>query len=286
MEKLAKQYEVLQWASLFLEKNNSEQKIAEILLQHHLNVSRTEFYMMMQDPIEQSIVDQFKRDIHKHVETRVPIQHLTGYEYFYGRKFIVNEDTLIPRPETEELVQHVINSVDEQASDIRIVDVGTGSGIIAITLALELPNATIYATDISAQALRVAEENAIQLNASVEFMQGNYLQPIIDEQISVDYLVSNPPYIAKNERAIMSRTVKDFDPEIALFAEENGLASYKEIIDMTTKIKSKVKRLAFEIGYQQASSVSSLIKDKYPQGDIEVIQDINNNDRIVTVKLF
>src|SRR5690625_1641108 len=110
MTKQMKQFEVLNWASLFLKKNNCEPKIAEILLLHYLQVTKSKFYLNMHDVVEDHIIDRFKKDIIRHVRTGVPVQHLTGYEYFYGRKFIVNEHVLIPRPETEELVQHVIRA--------------------------------------------------------------------------------------------------------------------------------------------------------------------------------
>src|SRR5690625_2736585 len=177
MKKNKKQFEVLQWASLFLEKNNCEQAIAEILLQHHLAVSRAQFYMMMQEPIPEQIMERFQADIQAHVDTGIPVQHLTGYEYFYGRKFFVNEHTLIPRPETEELVYHVIQVVKKSVKKTActVVDVGTGSGVIAISLALELENAQVFATDISKKALRMAKKNAKHLGAQVSFMHGDFL---------------------------------------------------------------------------------------------------------------
>src|SRR5690625_3335866 len=169
MTKLMKQYEVLHWASLFLKKNNCEEQVAKVLLQHHLAVTRSEFYMMMQDTIPAPIIEKFKADIKKHAQTGIPVQHLIGYEFFYGRKFKVNKHVLIPRPETEELVQQVIEAGKNYPQDkpLTIVDVGTGSGVIAITLALEIPQAQIYAIDISKKALQIAEHNAKQLQANI-----------------------------------------------------------------------------------------------------------------------
>ena len=279
---MKKQYEVLQWASLFLEKHNCEPTIAEILLQHYLHVSRSKFYMMMQDPVPDEIIAQFTRDIKTHVQTGVPVQHLTGYEFFYGRKFAVTENTLIPRPETEELVQHIIKMELDKPT---IIDIGTGSGVIAITLALEIPNATIYATDISEKALDIAKKNATELKADVTFVQGNFLKPIIEQNIQADIIVSNPPYIAKSDKGSMSRTVKDFDPELALFADENGLAAYQQILELSTKMAETPRIIAFEIGYQQGEAVCKLIKKNYPHSSVEIIQDINGKDRIVSAKL-
>lgn len=281
-----KQYEVLNWASSFLKEHNSEEAIAEILLLHYLDVNRSTFYMNMQETVSTEIIEKIKKDIHKHIQTGVPVQHLTGYEYFYGRKFYVNEHTLIPRPETEELVLHVI----EEAKKLKtkhpiIVDIGTGSGVIAVSLAKEMPHATVYATDISVEALSVAKKNAQKHQADVIFYQGDFLKPIRDHNISPDIIVSNPPYIAKVEQATMSRTVKDFDPGLALFAEENGLAAYEQITALSTKLSHSPQMIAYEIGYQQGKPVSKIIKNHYPQSQTSIIQDINNKDRIVSAKI-
>lgn len=284
---MTKQYEVLHWASLFLKEHNCEQGIAEILLQHHLQVTRSEFYMMMQEPVGEKIIDTFKRDVAKHVETGIPVQHLLGYEMFYGRKFSVNEHVLVPRPETEELVHCVIENEKKRLESERptIIDIGTGSGIIATTLALEIPEARIYATDISGQALQVATHNATQLGAEITFVEGDFLKPIIDQQIQADIIVSNPPYIAEAEKENLSKTVKDFDPSLALFADDHGLAAYKEIIKSSKKVIKENGIILFEIGFDQATQVSALIQETYPQSEVSVIQDINKNDRIIMAKL-
>lgn len=287
MNNNTKQFEVLQWASLFLEKNNCEQGVAEILLQHHLAVSRSQFYMMMQDAIPEQTIQRFKADIQAHVNTGIPVQHITGYEYFYGRQFLVNEHTLIPRPETEELVQHTINLAAHFSKEapLTIADIGTGSGVIGTTLALELPYAKVYATDISERALHVARKNTAKRNANVTYFQGDFLQPLVTNEIQVDIIVSNPPYIALTDEQELSRTVKDFDPHLSLFAEENGLAAYKKILQQSLHVIRPTGCLLFEIGYDQGEAVHALIKSAYPQSTVEIIQDINGRDRIVSVSL-
>jgi len=287
MKKILKLHEILNWASRFLKENQCEERIAEILLQHHLAVTNAEFYMMMQETIPESTVTTFTNDIKKHVETGVPVQHLTGYEMFYGRKFLVNEDVLIPRPETEELVQQVIEVAKSYPQEelLTIVDIGTGSGVIAITLALELSHAQIYATDISQEALQVAEINAKQLQADVHFLHGDYLQPLIDQGIYAGIIVSNPPYISKMEEPFISRTVKEFDPTIALFADENGLMSYRRILELSTNMVKSPDRIFFEIGHEQGKVVEMLIAKTYPQANVDIIKDINEHDRIVAAKL-
>lgn len=283
MEKEFRQHEVLRWASLFLEKYNRESRVAELLLQHFLNVSRTEFLTTMHNAVPEKITTKFQHAIKIHAETGVPIQHITGYETFYGRKFRVNQHTLIPRPETEELVQHVIESASKQP--LTIIDVGTGSGIIAITLALEISNSTVYATDISHEALVVARNNATSLGADVKFLQGDFLTPFIEQNKRADIIVSNPPYIARSEEADLSDTVKEFDPELALYAEENGLAAYKKIIASLPKTIKEDLHVFFEIGHNQGEAVQTLISSKFPTGNIQIIKDINKKDRIIKAEI-
>ncbi|WP_042221403.1 peptide chain release factor N(5)-glutamine methyltransferase [Oceanobacillus manasiensis] len=276
-----KQYEVLNWASLFLEESQREVGVAQLLLQHHLGKSRSQFYADMQEIVPEEIAASFAKDIKEHAQTGIPVQHLMGKESFYGREFVVTGDVLIPRPETEELVQHIIKSLPANAP-LTIVDVGTGSGIIAISLALELPHATVYATDISEEALAVARRNASLLDANVTFFQGNFLRPLEDVGISIDVLVSNPPYIARSEATTLSDTVKNFDPELALFAEEEGLAAYKEIVKQAKNVMKSDGRLAMEIGHTQAEAITSLITQEFPSYKVQTIKDINGKDRIIS----
>ncbi|MFD2629336.1 peptide chain release factor N(5)-glutamine methyltransferase [Oceanobacillus kapialis] len=279
-----KQYEVLQWASLFLEEHQREAGVAQILLQHHLGKGRAQFYADMQEKVPETLVERFERDIKEHARTGVPVQHLIGEEIFFDRSFKVTRDVLIPRPETEELVQHVIKNAPKEAP-ITIVDVGTGSGIIGITLALELPHATVYATDISPEALAIAKRNATELGAAVNFLQGNFLQPLQDADVKVDVLVSNPPYIARKEAASLSDTVKNFDPELALFADEEGLAAYKVITKQATAILRSGGSIAYEIGHEQAGEVTTIIKKEFPSSHVSTVKDINGKDRIITAAL-
>jgi release factor glutamine methyltransferase len=277
-----KLYEVQNWASLFLEKHNRESRVAEILIQHHLNISRSQYFMMMQDEIPKEKIQQIKMDIQRHAETGIPVQHIMGYEWFYGREFAVNEHVLIPRPETEELVQHVIQKVGNKP--LSIADIGTGSGIIATTLKLELPQTTVYASDISEKALEMAKGNAETLHAQINFFQGDFLQPFVEGNVPIDVLVSNPPYIAKSEEKRLSDTVKKFDPSLALFAEEEGLAAYRMIMDQVRKVPD-LKWIFLEIGHSQSNAVHQIIKSIFPKSTIQTIQDINGKDRIVSAQL-
>src|SRR5699024_7616184 len=160
----------------------------------------------------------FKKDIKKHVETGVPVQHLLGYEYFYGDKFTVNQHTLIPRPETEELVDLIIKTYPKDAN-FTIVDLGTGSGVIAITLAKHF-------------------NNALSHGVTIQFYEGDFLEPIIDRKIKIDLLISNPPYIDYADLPSLSDTVKEFDPHQALFATNKGLGAYELIMQQVLKLPS------------------------------------------------
>ncbi|HLR41096.1 MAG TPA: peptide chain release factor N(5)-glutamine methyltransferase [Virgibacillus sp.] len=286
MTQSMKQFEVLKWASLFLKKHHREPKVAELLLQHHLQVERSKFYMMMRDLVPPAVMTAFEKNVEKHALTGVPVQHLMGYETFYGRDFQVNEHVLIPRPETEELIEHILKTAGQQANEsLTIADIGTGSGIIAITLALELPQATVYATDISEEALSVARKNAASLQADIHFLQGDFLKPLINKNIQADIIVSNPPYIAKSDETNLSDTVKNFDPALALFADDNGLAAYQNIISAMPKVIKENSVTAFEIGHEQGPAVASLLTTTFPNSTVEIIQDINGKDRIVSARM-
>lgn len=278
-----KVYEVLTWASSFLEKHGRDPHIAKVLIEHHLQVDRNTFHMILRDEMKEEQYRAFMSDVKAHVETGIPVQHLVGYEYFYGRQFAVNEHVLIPRFETEELVYHLIQLIQSKYRDetVTIVDIGTGSSVIATTLALELSNAVVYATDISEAALRVATQNAADLGANVTFMQGSFLEPIIEANIHPQIIVSNPPYIAKAEIDELEDTVKNYDPHVALFAPNKGLAAYESIVDQSKRIPS-IERICMEIGYEQAKAVTNIVAKTYPAAQIETIVDMNGKDRIIS----
>ncbi|WP_414055429.1 peptide chain release factor N(5)-glutamine methyltransferase [Macrococcus equi] len=206
----------------------------------------------------------------------VPLAHITGFQLFYERKFMVTPDVLVPRNETEELVQLVIDKFQQRTS---FVDIGTGSGAIAVTLALEL-SALAYAVDISPDALRIARRNADALQADVTFFEGDLLTPLIAQGIKVDCLVSNPPYIAQSERPLMNDSALH-DPAIALFAEDEGLALYKRMIDSMQHILNSHALVAFEIGHAQGETLCAYINHHYPHLSPQIVQDINGLDRIL-----
>lgn len=283
-----KQYEVLRWASSFLEKHGRESSSAAILLQHHLQVTPAVFYLHMQEDIEKEVWHAFEKDIKKHAEIGIPVQHLIGKAPFFGRDFIVNEDVLIPRFDTEVLIEKIIACLEEQEdlSHFTLVDVGTGSGIIAITLKLAFPMINVYATDISEKALEVAKKNALIYEADIEWLQGNFLEPFLNQQLDANLIVSNPPYIDRNDIGSLQDTVKDYDPELALYAENHGLQSYQSIIEQTLQLnRHTLQYLFFEIGYLQAEAVTSIIRTAYPSSDYTVLQDLGGQNRVISANI-
>jgi release factor glutamine methyltransferase len=224
---------------------------------------------------DHSVFNQYLARINNHE----PIQYILGEEFFYGRKFKVNRSVLIPRPETELLVQKIKSfAYQSQNKTIRILDIGTGSGCIAISLALEIPGSLVTAVDVSDEALVCAQQNAAYLNAPVNFLKLDILREEIKSQF--DLIVSNPPYIAKEEKSFMSKNVLDYEPHIALFAPGNDpLIFYRNIALKSKKALSGRGSLWFELNERLGEEVKFVLED---QGyiKIEILKDLDNKDRI------
>lgn len=273
-------FEALNWASSFLKDQGREENAARILLQHELGMSQAGMLASLRDPLDPEQDERFRRNIEQHA-AGVPVQHLTGVEEFYGREFEVNKDVLIPRPETEELIEETLQLVQRYfpAGDPSIVDIGTGSGIIAITMKCELPASEVAAVDISESALLTAERNASRHGANIDFKLGDLMEPVSGRKW--DIVLSNPPYIGYDEKAELSDTVRDFEPHTALFAEENGLALYSRMANELPVLLNKPGIIGFEIGHAQGEAVKKLLEEAYPQAKVYVKKDINKNDRMV-----
>ncbi|HEX6922956.1 MAG TPA: peptide chain release factor N(5)-glutamine methyltransferase [Bacillales bacterium] len=281
-------HEALKRASSFLKEKGREPQAAEILLRHHLHVTRTKLFQMMQDDFQTDKFARFSADIEAHARG-VPVQHLTGEEEFYGRRFEVNGDVLIPRPETEELVADVLDKVKSRfpgEESIRVVDIGTGSGAIAATLALEEPQLLVSAVDISEKALAVAERNANRLGANLIFYQGDLLSPLIESGDKADVIVANPPYISNEDVDRLDSLVKDHEPRLALSGGDDGFDIYRRLIRQLPQVLNKPGYVAFEVGVGQSVEVASMLKEVF-QGDAEISikEDINGKDRIVTAEI-
>lgn len=274
-------FEALKRASSFLEENNREKEVARYLLQHVLQKNYSELMIAIYDEIAIESFKTFWAYIEEHATGR-PFQYIIGQESFYGRDFLVNEHVLIPRPETEELIVEVQKraaSLFELNKPIKIADIGTGSGAIAITIKNEIPHAAVTATDISTEALSVAKKNAERLEAMIDFKQGDLLVPIADQKW--DIILSNPPYIGTHEAASLSDTVIDYEPHLALFAEEDGLQLYRKMAEMLPSVMNSPSFIGFEIGYEQGVAVQRMLQNAFPEALVEIVQDINQRNRFV-----
>jgi release factor glutamine methyltransferase len=195
---------------------------------------------------------------------REPLQYLTGIQEFYGLPFRVTRDTLIPRPETEHLVEAILEWAVTQQQPLRMLDVGTGTGAIAIALAKHLPQAGITSCDISSAALAVASENALINDVAVAFVESDLLAafvPRIGNGFRFDAIVSNPPYIPRGDAAEMQPEVRDHEPHTALFAGEDGLAVYRRLIPQAHAALREDGLLAMEIGFGQKDALIALLQD-------------------------
>ena len=217
-------------------------------------------------------------DALKMLDEGIPVQYIVGNVDFYGYNFLVNKNVLIPRFETEELVDRTIKYVQKYFdSSVKIVDLGCGSGCISITLSKEL-GITVDAVDISSDALDVARKNCVKNNASVNFYLGNMLEPLHDKY---DVIISNPPYISYDEE--IDEIVKKNEPSLALYADNDGLYFYEEILKNCKKYLNNKFLIAFEIGYTQGDRVRDFALKYLGDVSVSVEKDLSNRDRFVFI---
>lgn len=273
--------EALNGASSFLVENGREGNAARLLLQHILQTNYSGLMMKMHDVLTEEQQLKFTHFIGQHVKG-VPVQYITGEEEFYGRIFSVDESVLIPRPETEELIVGAMSRMEKlfgKHAELKLADIGTGSGAIAITMKSEWPEASVTATDLSEMALQMAQKNAEQLQVNLTFKLGDLTAPIADEKW--DVVLSNPPYIAFSEIEEMSDVVVDYEPHSALFAEEDGLILYRQLAEQLPLLMNKPALIGVEIGYTQGQAVADMFKVSFPQAHVSVVKDINGKERMV-----
>ncbi|MGN1387938.1 MAG: peptide chain release factor N(5)-glutamine methyltransferase [Bacillus sp. (in: firmicutes)] len=278
-----KVYEALNWASSFLKQHERDENAGELLLKYLLQCSRSQLFASMHDRLDAAVANDFQEMVRRHAEG-MPIQYMMGYEEFYGRSFAVNESVLIPRPETEELVYHTLSKMKPLfagRNDVKLADIGTGSGAIAITMKCEQPALTVTATDLMTDALAVAKKNAERLGADVSFVQGDLLKPFIESGQTFDIILSNPPYIPEADRAVMSEVVTEHEPHTALFAGADGLDLYRRLSAELPQVLNKTYLVGFEIGAGQGRAVADLLQESLPEAKVSIEYDINGKDRMV-----
>jgi len=289
--------EVLSWAEGYLADHDvPDAKIeAEYLLAHALERKRTELYLNYTTPLPHHTLQEFVHLIERRIK-REPSQYIIGEQEFWGLGFKVTRDVLIPRPETELIVEEAVKTITEcemrnaelnPKSEIRnpklILDLCAGSGCIAIPLAKEITNSRVYAVDISERALAVAKENAERHGVAdrITFLRGDLFEPINGMNIKADIIVSNPPYISKKMMAGLEPEIKDYEPVTALYGGEDGLDFYRRIISAASAYLLQGGYLMLEMGYGQAEEIKKLIEQDKVFEHIVIKKDFAGIDRVI-----
>lgn len=260
-------YEAESFFYLILEDRHKLRQI-DLALNHGLNFSEAHIATWS------VFLDQLKKE--------VPVQYLLGKTNFYGLDFEVNENVLIPRPETEELVEWIINenANTDKSKKLKILDIGTGSGCIAVSLAKNLPNAEVYAIDVSKKALETAKRNAVNNNVEVTFMFQDILE-LEALKYNFDIIVSNPPYVRNLEKAEIKKNVLEYEPHLALFVDDHdALVFYKKIASLAQKNLLGNGQLFFEINQYLGQEMTDLLENMNFR-NIELRKDIYDNDRMI-----
>ncbi len=262
-----------------ISKNNLEKNAAKLFLMKYSNKDYSEIILNYDNEVEMDVKKSFLNALNEYVNKRIPPQYITNEQDFYGRKFYVDENVLIPRWETEELVFHVIKYIKNnfKEEEIKILDIGTGSGCIAITLALELENSKITAIDISEKALIIAQKNSERMNTNVSFIKSDLFKNVKDK---FDIIISNPPYV-KDEDEI--GICVDREPKAALYGGTLGINFYDKILKEVSSFLEDKFLIAFEHGFDQKELIKELVKKHLKDVNIKEIKDSSGKDRIMLI---
>lgn len=254
---------------------------AEILLAYLLQIDRTGLYVNFTRKLSDSQALAYSELVRRRLNHE-PTAYITGHKEFFGLDFRVNPHTLIPRPDTELLVEKAIELVKNFPQPCLIADIGTGCGAIAIALAIHLPRARIYATDISTAALEVARDNCQQysLEDRITILQGNLLEPL---STPVHLIVANLPYIKESELAEIMPEISKFEPHLALSGGEDGLRRIEELISQARGKLIAGGALLLEIGYDQGTAISSIVGQYLPEASVRIAPDISGLDRVAII---
>jgi release factor glutamine methyltransferase len=253
---------------------------AELLLAHILNCKRLNLYLAFDRPLTEEELEKYRSLLKRRINFE-PLQYIIGKVEFYGIDFIVNSSVLIPRQETEILVETIIEQYKSNDS-LKILDIGTGSGNIAVSLAKNLDKSSVMALDISEEALKTAKENALLNSVSdkIEFIKNDFLNEEFNNH-DFDIVVSNPPYVSINEFETLRPELKTYEPKIALTDYNSGLSFYKRISERSGSLLKQGGNLFFEVGIGQYSKVSEIMSDNGFQ-NIRVIKDYQNIERVIS----
>jgi release factor glutamine methyltransferase len=247
-----------------------------------LKCNRIDVYLRFEEPLSQSQLATLRSWVKRRLE-REPLQYITGFCDFYGREFSVNEHVLIPRPETERLIDTALEKVKGLDSP-SILDIGAGSGCIATTLGLEILGSTVLGIDVSEDAIGIANKNKEKLEAeNVSFQKMNILEQRPEGEF--DVLVSNPPYIPKGEMDGLMKDVKDFEPTVALTDQKDGLIFYKRFAEVGKEVVKSSGWIILEVGLEDHPSAVKNIFSESGFPDTELIKDYNGDDRVLVIKI-
>ena len=241
------------------------------------NLSFTDFVFALRQEVTEE-EKEFVEEIYKKLANHIPAQYIIGHAEFFGMQLKVDERVLIPRPETEELVELIL--AENPKDNLKVLDIGTGSGAIALALAKNRPDWTITAADISQDALDLAMENANNQGLTLFFIKSNCFSEISSKY---DIIVSNPPYISRVDEAEVGLNVLHSEPHLALFADEDGLAIYRRIAEESKDYLNDGGKIYLEIGYKQGQSVPALFKENYPEKRVRTLKDQFDQDRMVVI---
>lgn len=254
---------------------------AWLLTEEVLGITRAQYFINPQRLVNKDDADKFFKFIDMRCN-KIPLQHIIGKQEFMGLSFNVNEDVLIPRQDTELLVESVLNYLKQniQGKKVKVLDMCTGSGCIAISIKKLAENVDVTAVDLSQNALKVAIDNAKQLDAKVTFIESDLFENVSGKY---DIIVSNPPYISKSDIETLMEEVKNHEPMMALDGDEDGLKFYKKISEKLNEYLSDDGMIFYEIGYDQGKTVPDILK-QYNFKDINVYKDLSENDRVVIAR--
>lgn len=261
-----------------LKENKELRPIKVLILSSILKISKSDIILNNEQELTKKDYKKYNKALNKY-KKGYPIQYILKETYFYGNKYYVNKNVLIPRPETELLVEKTVNLIKQKFNKkLKIIDIGTGSGAIAITLKKLLPDAEITATDISKKALKVAKYNAKNNKVNIKFKKSDILKNINDKY---DVIISNPPYISYDEK--IEDIVKNNEPKKALYAPLDGIYFYKEILEQSNSKLNKNNIIAFEIGSNQEDKIKKLVTNNYKCDIISAEKDLNGLDRYIFI---
>ncbi|AKP66372.1 peptide chain release factor N(5)-glutamine methyltransferase [Companilactobacillus ginsenosidimutans] len=262
-------------AFLLLKEKNKFPEDAEYLMEELSGFNYTQLQLHRNDPVPGRVLHRFRDGLIR-LSNDEPVQYILGHAYFMGRDFTVNSDVLIPRQETEEMVQKIID--DHPNMQEAILDVGTGSGAIAVSLGINFSKDEILASDISEGALKVAQLNADNYQTNnVYFQQSDIFDDIKPQRFNI--IVSNPPYIAYSEKDVMDESVKKFEPDLALYGKNDGLDFYERISKSAANYLYEDGILYMEFGYRQKNEVQQIFNKNMPEYAVEFYKDISGNYR-------